>query len=455
MASEILGLFTSPQQYQQNQLAQFQNRAFQEVQLDPFQQAALGARTAGYQLGQGIGGALGGQDPQLQKISRREALASQLDQANPESYMRVAQLAAQSGDPQFAMLIADAGRQMQTSMATTRKATAEAEKVELTNAQEAKLRSELSKLVNPTEAEILAVVTKYGSPDKVLTSLTTSADKALQRENTATLEREKIQARSDIERDKIQAQKDRDLERATSQKERDEAQRKFEERMKQADRDSKEALARIAGSLRQPPAPALTTIQNPDNPSETITVDARIYKGGGKGSAGVIGAGKPSAAQEKASLLKTQMGKDLNTAIAELEDITKDGGLIDQSTGSGAGRLVDVGAGFFGKATQGARAIAKLQPIADLALKMVPRFEGPQSDKDTKSYKEAAGELANANLPTEIRKDAGKTVLRLMKERKNQFVTPELASEGIGASPVSNPSGGQTSKGTKYQVLPD
>jgi len=435
MASEILGLFTSPQQYQQNQLAQFQNRAFQEVQLDPFQQAALGARTAGYQLGQGIGGALGGQDPQLQKISRREALASQLDQANPESYMRVAQLAAQSGDPQFAMLIADAGRQMQTSMATTRKATAEAEKVELTNAQEAKLRSELSKLVNPTEAEILAIVTKYGSPDKVLTSLTTSADKALQRENTATLEREKIQARSDIEKDRIQAQKDRDLERATSQKERDEAERKFEERMKQLDRDSKEALVRIAGSLRQPPAPALTTIQNPDNPSETITVDARIYQGGGKGSAGVIGAGKPSAAQEKASLLKTQMGKDLNTAIAELEDITKDGGLIDQSTGSGAGRLVDVGAGFFGKATEGAIAIGKLKPIQDLALKMVPRFEGPQSDKDTQSYKEAAGQLADPTLPTKIRKEAGKTVLRLMKERKNQFVTPELAAEGVQPSP--------------------
>jgi hypothetical protein len=70
MASEILGLFTTPEQYQQNQLAQFQNRAAKEVQLDPFQQAALGARTAGYQLGQGIGGALGGEDPQLKMISQ-------------------------------------------------------------------------------------------------------------------------------------------------------------------------------------------------------------------------------------------------------------------------------------------------------------------------------------------------------------------------------------------------
>jgi hypothetical protein len=121
MASEILGLFTTPEQYQQNQLAQFQNRAAQEVQLNPFQQAALGARTAGYQLGQGVGSALGGQDPQLQLIARRQQLATQLDQTDPTSYLRVAQLAAQSGDPQFAMAIADAGRQAAVQVAQANK----------------------------------------------------------------------------------------------------------------------------------------------------------------------------------------------------------------------------------------------------------------------------------------------------------------------------------------------
>jgi len=115
--SEILGLFTSPQQYQQNQLAQVQNRAFQEVQLNPFQQAALGARTAGYQLGQGVGGALGGQDPQLQLIARRQALAGQLDPNNPKSYMQVAKMAADAGDQQFAMAIADAGRKAMSDFA--------------------------------------------------------------------------------------------------------------------------------------------------------------------------------------------------------------------------------------------------------------------------------------------------------------------------------------------------
>jgi hypothetical protein len=134
------------------------------------------------------------------------------------------------------------------------------------------------------------------------------------------------------------------------------------------------------------------------------------------------------------------MNKDLGFAITQLSDITKDGGLIDQSTGSGAGRLADISAGFFGQATPGAIAIGKIAPIADLVLKMVPRFEGPQSDKDTASYKEAAGQLANPTLPTAIRKEAGKTVLRLMQERKNQFATSDMAAEGAGGGvDTSNP----------------
>ena len=121
MASDILGLFTSPQQYQQNQLAQFQNRAAQEVQLNPFQQAALGARTAGYQLGQGIGGALGGQDPQLQLISRRQQLLSQLDQSDPASFARVAKMASDAGDQELAYGIANAGRQAAIQVAQANK----------------------------------------------------------------------------------------------------------------------------------------------------------------------------------------------------------------------------------------------------------------------------------------------------------------------------------------------
>ena len=105
MASEILGLFTTPEQYQQNQLAQFQNRAAREVQLDPFQQAALGARTAGYQFGQAVGGAFGGVDPQLQKITQRQQLLGMIDPSNPDSYAQAIQMALQGGDQEAAFLL--------------------------------------------------------------------------------------------------------------------------------------------------------------------------------------------------------------------------------------------------------------------------------------------------------------------------------------------------------------
>ena len=157
------------------------------------------------------------------------------------------------------------------------------------------------------------------------------------------------------------------------------------------------------------------------------------------GKPGAIG--KPSATFEKTKALREQQSRDLTLLTKELEEITKDKGLIDQSTGSGAGRLLDVAAGFVGQSTTGSEAIARLKPIADMVLKMVPRFEGPQSDKDTASYKEAAGQLADPSTPTATRKAAGKEVLRLMKARKDQFVTESMANEGIGAGGVdtSNP----------------
>jgi hypothetical protein len=368
-------------------------------------------------LGGAIAGAMGIEDPQLKMISNRNSIFQQIDQSNPESMVQGIKMLSQSGDQQGAMALADYYRQAQGEMAQTQQrraaeqaSLATASKTQLGIDQEKQLRDELSKLPpDATQEQILAVVTKYGSPDRVLASLSASADKAAQRETTLTLGRERIQAKLES-----------DLRDAKNDKERE-----------QARIEARKELAQLAASFKTAPAPSLTTIVNPENPNETITVDARVYKGGGKGAEGVIGMGKPSATQEKASLLKAQMAKDIDFAITELTSVTKDGGLIDQSTGSGAGRLADVGAGFFGKATEGAIAIGKLKPIQDLVLKMIPRFEGPQSDKDTQSYKEAAGQLADPTLPTKIRKEAGRTVLRLMQSRKNQFVSPELASEGI------------------------
>ena len=430
MAENIVaGLFgLTPEMYGEQQRRSALREGIDLAKLTPGEAGAAMTYAGARGLGGAIGGAMGIEDPQLKLISARNSVFQQIDQSNPESMLQGIKMLGQMGDQQGAMALAQYARQAQSEMAQTQQrraaetaSLAQAAKTQLGIDQEKQLRDELSKLPkDATQDDILAVLTKYGSPDRVIAALTASADKAAQRETTLTLGRERIQAKLES-----------DLRDAKNDKEREEA--RIEARKELA-----KLSASLAASLKTPPAPSLTTIVNPENPNETITVDARVYKGGGKGAEGVIGVGKPSAAQEKASLLKAQMGKDIDFAITELTSVTKDGGLIDQSTGSGAGRLADIGAGFFGQATEGAIAIGKLKPIQDLVLKMIPRFEGPQSDKDTQSYKEAAGQLADPTLPTKIRKEAGKTVLRLMQSRKSQFVSPELASEGIGASQPSN-----------------
>lgn len=154
------------------------------------------------------------------------------------------------------------------------------------------------------------------------------------------------------------------------------------------------------------------------------------------GEGGAPVKGKLSAFAEKATAQKAQTGKDITQAIFELRNAVKEGGLIDKSTGSGIGKLVDIGAGFVGQATPGAIAAGQLAPISDMVLKMVPRFEGPQSQMDVKSYKEAAGQLADTSLPTKIRKAAANEIIRLFQQRKDQFVTSDMAAEGTGAAPA-------------------
>lgn len=195
-----------------------------------------------------------------------------------------------------------------------------------------------------------------------------------------------------------------------------------------------ESMARLAASLR--PAP-----QGRAEPAPMREVDnegnVKYYDQKGNLIKDLGKIGKPSAGYQKAETAKKKTAGDLDMTITELEKATKDGGLIDQSTGSGAGALVDMGASFFGKSTPGAVAAGRMAPIFDMALKMVPRFEGPQSDKDTQSYKDAAGQLANPATPNETKKAAGREILRLMKQRRGQFI-----DKSIEGTEADVPSGG-------------
>jgi hypothetical protein len=130
---------------------------------------------------------------------------------------------------------------------------------------------------------------------------------------------------------------------------------------------------------------------------------------------------KETAAETKKRLDEDKRTRDVAFAVAEVEAAAEPGGLIDQATGSYIGNLVDTAAQAFGGGTYGAVANAKMKPVADLVLKLVPRFEGPQSDKDTQSYRDAAGDLANPNLPASVKKAAATKIVDLLKTYSGQF----------------------------------
>lgn len=135
---------------------------------------------------------------------------------------------------------------------------------------------------------------------------------------------------------------------------------------------------------------------------------------------------------------RRQDAERLDFAIREIERLTRRGGLLELSTGSGVGAGVDWLGGQVGFSTRASRAAAAIPPIADLALKMVPRFEGPQSENDRKSYEKAAGNLADSTQPNADRLAAAREVLRIMRARRDQF-TVSGAPTPSAAAPTAAP----------------
>ena len=174
--SIVGGLFgMTPESYQDTRQLVEQTRALQQAQLDPYEAVNYMAARAGQQLGRGIGGALGAEDPQLQRISAFQNLASQADLTSPQGYATLGKQLIQAGDTGRGMALIQRSQQLAQEQAKARLASAQTQKAELSIAQEEKLRSELAGLgPNATQADILRTVTKFGSPDKILAVLGSS-----------------------------------------------------------------------------------------------------------------------------------------------------------------------------------------------------------------------------------------------------------------------------------------
>jgi len=103
--SDILGLFTTPEQYQLAQQQAQQAQAIQYANLDPMARANYGTFLAGQKLGGAIGGALGGEDPQLKLISQRQQIIGMIDPSNPDSFAPAIEASLRGGDTQAAYLL--------------------------------------------------------------------------------------------------------------------------------------------------------------------------------------------------------------------------------------------------------------------------------------------------------------------------------------------------------------
>jgi hypothetical protein len=264
MAEIVQSLFgVSPEMYQRQQQDRADAQAMRFAQLDPFQQANFAIGRGANMLGGAIGGALGGQDPELQRITLRQQIAGSLN-PNDLSTFEQAFNALAPTDPQGAMMVraelekvqmGQAKLASENALATQRTAAAatsqaQTDKINLSTTQETKLRDELSKLgPNATEEQIRGVMVKYGDPDKVLTALTTAATRAEDREARADAAKLANEARIDAARIQAEARVDAAREAGANRLQ-----------IAQIQAQNRQELAQLVASLKGP-SPAVLKAQ--------------------------------------------------------------------------------------------------------------------------------------------------------------------------------------------------
>jgi hypothetical protein len=102
----VMGLFATPEQLQQQQYQQVFDRNLQLAKLNPRERNVAMLGTSVDRLGSTLGGALGGQDPQLQMATQARQIMQGVDQTDATSLRKAAQQFANMGDLQRANALA-------------------------------------------------------------------------------------------------------------------------------------------------------------------------------------------------------------------------------------------------------------------------------------------------------------------------------------------------------------
>lgn len=193
----------------------------------------------------------------------------------------------------------------------------------------------------------------------------------------------------------------------------------------------------IGYQSQQPGAPLVDlNTGRPITPNANGTITATTGGGVATTAGGATGTEGKTPAEIQGEF---EAGKKVRESIAKNQQQVKQiypfintiKGLIDKSTSSGIGSMVDEVGNWVGYSTDGADAIAAIKPLANKVLMGVERFEGPQSDIDVKSYKEAAGQLADPKIPASQKQAAFNTIIEIMKRN-----APELDWSAYETTPA-------------------
>ncbi len=147
------------------------------------------------------------------------------------------------------------------------------------------------------------------------------------------------------------------------------------------------------------------------------------------GAAGDIEAAKASGKiTGEASGEKAKKAAGADNTLMLLDEAEK---LLPSATNGLGDRAVRGFANTFGVSTESSQADRQLAVLSAALTASVPKMSGPQSDKDVAMYKQAAGDVANPDVPYKDRLAAVKTIRTLQEKYK------DAVKESVGEMPGS------------------
>lgn len=152
-------------------------------------------------------------------------------------------------------------------------------------------------------------------------------------------------------------------------------------------------------------------------------------------------AGKLDADASYKAIEEAKMFSSTDYLVSRAESLLNQG-----PTGSRIGQLRDLAGDVIGKTTTSGDLASQLDIVGASMTMNVPRYSGPQSDKDIFAYREAAGQVGNRGLPIDQRLSALREIKAINERQKryyaeNLFQKTQIAPPSMTGQPLRPPSG--------------